>query len=1600
MAQPSSRLSHATKLRLALLLALLVSALAPIATPAAAAPAPDDPGSSAPPRQSGRTLYRPGGFLTGPAAGDPADIARDFILRERRLLGLTKDDLLDIVLKNRYTSAHNGITHLYFRQRLAGIEVFNGDINVNVAADGSILNLGNGFVPNLHAAADALVPQLAPVEAVSKAAGQLGLSPTALSTISAAAGPDSTQLLSDGGISHDPIPVRLIYTPVAPGDVRLSWDMTLRLKNNQDWLSLRVDATNGQTISSVNYFAHSDVAGSGVAPAGHSHGGAEEVPASAPAALPALQSAGVNDGSSYRVYEFPKESPLDGDRTLIENPADPTASPYGWHDTNGQPGPEYTITRGNNVHAYQDHINSDQSQNDEPDGGPGLDFDYPVDLDQHPWTYVDAATTNLFYANNRIHDLLFHFGFDEAAGNFQQTNYSGAGLGGDYVQAEAQDGGGVVNANFGTPPDGNQPYMQMYLGESQKLLLVNAPASIADSYTPGTASQFGSQTFDVTGDVVLVNDGVVSGEPGSSLSDGCEDITNDVSGKIALIDRGVCAFTVKALNAQNAGAIGVIIVNNVAGLQAPGLGGAQGGINIAVLSTTLETGNVIKAALNSETVNATMQRGGPRRDISLDNGVIIHEYGHGLSTRLTGGPSNTACLVMDEQAGEGWSDFLALVLTAKEGATAEEPRAIGNWMMGTQADGPGVRRYPYTTDMSVNPYTYDSIKDAAINPNTGRVVPHDVGEVWATMLWDVYWRLVERYGYDADLINGDGGNRLALQLVIDGLKLQPCNPNFTDARDAILAADVANNQGANQCLVWEAFARRGLGYSADAGLNTSYTDGSEAFDLPPLCTLAVAEDYLDVCIPSTAQVAVNAGASFVGPVELSVSGLPAGASASFNPSSVNTSSSSTLTINTAGAAPGSSTLIVSGTGPQKAYTDTVDLHLANAPAAAPTAFEPSDGATGVFIVPTITWNASPQATAYRIELDNETTFTDAIIDEVVRSTSYELFDVLSDGTVYYWRVTPINGCGVGQTSPIFSFTTRDDVDVLLVDDNHSSPNSWTKYTDALDAIGVGYDIWQGFTPDDEPTLATMRNYRSVIWFGGYGFYGVPSLESETMLSNWLPAGRCLILSAQELYARRNNVITPFMAGYLGLATATDDSGHTQVAGAAAPFDSLGTMSLSYGGNNYSDHLVPAGGATTVLTGNGSAGNGAAIARATDNYRTIYLGFPAEALAPTDLENLLAAALDWCEPLEAVDLSLTQSVEMDGASLLPGQPITYRLNYRNNGDATVNDVRLNLNLPSQLKEVETESTGPALTPVLGGGMAWKIAALAPGASGSLTVRAKVDPTLNAPVTIRIEATIDSDTPDLDDDDQAMAAALNIHVPEVAFESTTASVAEDAGELPVMVRLSQPNPYATTRVSYAVAGGSASADSDYSLPAGTLSFAPGASQASFTLTVLGDRVADPNETVLIDLSAPEGAALGSDTRITVTISDVPGGAVTASTDSLNLSEGGPAGSYTLVLDRAPLSNVTVTLSAGAQLDLAVTTLTFTPANWNLPQTVSLSAVDDEDVEGDHSATVAHSVTSADKSFDGAPLADVQVNITDNDSAEPGNPTHILYLPFVYR
>lgn len=622
---------------------------------------------------------------------DAASRARAELIKQ----GFLEQDLQDLVVKDDYGTKHNGMRHTILRQRWMGTEVWNGDIALHQASNGSLVKLNSGAWPQMAKRVNATAPGLTAEQAVGMVLGKEGLRiPTALGV-----DPDGLRMRFDGSAFRgEPVTAQLVYQPMKELLI-LAWNVNYYHPSTEHWWNVRIDALTGAELDRNDWVAQCAF--------DHAHVSSEACPT--PEAPPAPIA--PND---YRVYPWPLESPSHGAQTIRNAPwlDAGIASPYGWHDTDGAAGAEFTDTRGNNVQAQED-ADANNTGGYRPSGGATLDFDFPVDLAQAPNAYRDAVITNLFYWNNLMHDIWYQYGFDEPSGNFQTNNYGRGGAGSDAVQADALDGSSTNNANFGTPSDGGAPRMQMFVWTSPN----------------------------------------------------------------------------------------------------------------------------------------------PDRTSDLDNGVVAHEYGHGISNRLVGGPSNTSCLSNAEQMGEGWSDFFGLVMTIEAGDQGTDPRGIGTYVLGQPVTGAGIRPAPYSTSFGVNNYTYASVNSTSLSQ------PHGVGFVWCTMLWDLTWALIGQYGFDPDIYNGTGGNNIAMQLVVDGLKLTPCSPGFVDGRDAILAADLQNNGGANQNLIWAVFAGRGLGASASQGSSNSRTDQAEAYDTPLPTNVGMASitspggDVFD-CTPSSIPVTV------------------------------------------------------------------------------------------------------------------------------------------------------------------------------------------------------------------------------------------------------------------------------------------------------------------------------------------------------------------------------------------------------------------------------------------------------------------------------------------------------------------------------------------------------------------------------------------------------------------------------------------------------------------------------------------------------------------------------------------------------------------------
>lgn len=663
--------------------------------------------------------------LTTPAPGKSSDvIVRDFLANNAGLFSLSDKDLADLVTLGDSAGSKYGVRMLRLEQRLDGIPIFQSETRFILKRDGSLVEILGQLVPDARASA----PQVDWNQALSAqaAAAQLlnasGIAADAGQFSIASEHNGQIELAQDNPELGGNLTAKRVWFPLAPGLLVPAWSVVAFTAGDKDWYAI-VDANTGDLLwrKDIRDYASAQDARFRVY---------VQADGITPADSPAPQSPNTVAPGSGTQFD-----PIAPSIVSMHAAYDSVASPNGWIDDCPAGGctVDQTQTLGNNVLACMDQASPSNvcdigtatvlDGNGRPTGNPDAngrnrDFlgtsprDFQTGFTPPPQsaanpdagqtatgngsngtTAIDqfrrGTATHLFYALNWYHDKLYKLGFDEASGNFQQTNFSGMGAGNDRVLADVDDGSGTNNANFSTPPDGTSGRMQMY--------------------------RFTGPTID--------------------------------------------------------------------------------------------------------------------RDGSLDAEVFFHEATHGVSNRLVG---NGAGLNWNPARGlgEGWSDFVALSLLNNTNADDPNGRyasgAYATYKLGGLLDNYvyGIRRFPYSTDHSVNPMTWGDVDDVSndlsggISPdplgfnNSGGAEVHNIGEVWALTLWGVRSRIIA----DPAGANGDvpTGNRTALQLIIDGLKMTPVNPTFTQARDAVLDADCATNACANEQAIWDGFADRGLGYGAEA----------------------------------------------------------------------------------------------------------------------------------------------------------------------------------------------------------------------------------------------------------------------------------------------------------------------------------------------------------------------------------------------------------------------------------------------------------------------------------------------------------------------------------------------------------------------------------------------------------------------------------------------------------------------------------------------------------------------------------------------------------------------------------------------------------------
>jgi len=580
----------------------------------------------------------------------------------------------------------------------------------------------------------------------------------------------------------------------------------------------------------------------------------------------------ANEAFNYRVWADPNGNHIPNDGPYVDQTpytkapepgnaepafADPVLISMNGFNKNADPWlpAGATVTSGNNVHAYSDrsdqHIANDAGVTIGDGFDPGVDieatttsantFDRVYDHTREPNAdseQIKAAVTQIFYVTNWLHDYWYDSGFNEAAGVAQVSNFGRGGVEGDPLHAEAQDGadfGQANNANMSTPADGRSPRMQMFVwSPAMKHKVVTTPAVTFNDGSGSTVT--GKQVFDVTQELMLSADGT------ANPTFGCQaPATPTAAGKILLIDRvpitgAPCTLATQLQNAQTAGAAGVILINNAPG--APNITGTIPNTEtLAILTLSPRNGADLKSKLAAGTVTATLHRAleAPKQDGTIDNAVVAHEWGHCLHHRLVNCGSQ-ACGGMSE----GWADFDALLMTVRDGDPLEGSvfPGVQYAAAGIAPEGAlyyGVRRAPYSTDFAKNPFTFKHVRQAATLPTTAPLAitgsdpseVHNVGEIWAQTLFEAYVNFQK---------TGTGTfeekKRRFANILVAGMKITPVEPTFTEQRDALLTAALADGTADEFKAMAQGFQKRGLGAGAIAPPASSATlnEAVENFD--------------------------------------------------------------------------------------------------------------------------------------------------------------------------------------------------------------------------------------------------------------------------------------------------------------------------------------------------------------------------------------------------------------------------------------------------------------------------------------------------------------------------------------------------------------------------------------------------------------------------------------------------------------------------------------------------------------------------------------------------------------------------------------------------
>jgi subtilisin-like proprotein convertase family protein len=410
-----------------------------------------------------RVVARTDGLLTAASGDDAADVALSYVRANGKAFGLDANDLSSLRLISRYRS-FDGVTHLAWAQTVDGIASFDGVLRANVRSDGRLVNVSAPLVADLSV--NSSTPGLSASDALAiakrDARGALQM-PSA----SGGAGAEQATTFSNGDTA------RLVVF-ASKAESRLAW--RIKVAGEVPFVyDTVVDAASGAILarnSLTDFLASASVT--------------ENYPGAPSGGVATTQDLDGPDGTWLNLSA--------GDTKLD----------------------------GNNAHTYADINNNDAADPSEevPSSGGG-DFLYPrtaffpggytcpavIGCSWDPGAAAskpvnqNQVTTQLHYLINRYHDWLLTapIGFDEGSRNFENVHTSAAPGAGDRVLGESNDGGGLNNANFDTPPDGFSPTMQMYFTDNNTAQDTGEDAAVVfHEYTHGLSNRLVGNAFGLT----------------------------------------------------------------------------------------------------------------------------------------------------------------------------------------------------------------------------------------------------------------------------------------------------------------------------------------------------------------------------------------------------------------------------------------------------------------------------------------------------------------------------------------------------------------------------------------------------------------------------------------------------------------------------------------------------------------------------------------------------------------------------------------------------------------------------------------------------------------------------------------------------------------------------------------------------------------------------------------------------------------------------------------------------------------------------------------------------------------------------------------------